>query len=348
MAQPIVEDDIHQVDSEYHLAFELTARQKQISQKLAELVSEGRSVLLEAVCGAGKTELVYQTISTTLARGGRVGFAIARRQVVLEIAERLSSVFTGLKVIAVCQGHTRKTVGDLIVCTTHQLYRYHRYFDLLIIDEPDAFPFKGNITLQGFAQRACRGSYVYLTATPDQQLKERVNDEQLAYLYLAKRPSGKPLCLPQVIYGSQSVLYLCGLWYLHKLLSYHKPVIIFVPNIALGRKFHAVLKHLVSCCNIDSTVSNKDELIADFRKGIYRLCISTTVLERGITIPSVNIIVFSAHSDQFDEASLTQMAGRVGRGTKDPYGECYFLAAYRKQSIDQCLASIRRANSYHE
>lgn len=348
MAQPVSDDGLHQVDSEYHLAFELTARQKEISQKLTDLVSEGKSVLLEAVCGAGKTELVYQTISAVLAKGGRVGFAIARRQVVLEIAERLSSVFTGLKVVAVCQGHTRKTCGDLIVCTTHQLYRYHRYFDLLIIDEPDAFPFKGNLTLQGFAQRACRGSYVYLTATPDQQLKDQVSSHQLAYLYLAKRPSGKPLCLPQVFYGGPLVLYGCGLWCLHKLLSYHKPVIIFVPNIALGRQFHSVLKHLVSCCNIDSTVSNKDELIADFRKGIYRLCISTTVLERGITIPSVNIIVFSAHSEQFDEASLTQMAGRVGRGTRDPYGECYFLAGYRRESIDHCLASIRRANSLHE
>ena len=28
------------------------------------------------------------------------------------------------------------TAGDLIVCTTHQLYRYYQAFDLLILDEP--------------------------------------------------------------------------------------------------------------------------------------------------------------------------------------------------------------------
>ena len=37
----------------------------------------------------------------------------------------------------VCGGHTEVTDGDLIICTTHQLYRYYRAFDLLILDEPD-------------------------------------------------------------------------------------------------------------------------------------------------------------------------------------------------------------------
>ncbi|MBR5049014.1 MAG: helicase [Erysipelotrichaceae bacterium] len=302
-------------------------------------------MLLEAVCGAGKTELVYAAIADQLKRGNKVGFAISRRQVVLEIAERLRGVFSHLKVVAVCQGHTDELTGDLIVCTTHQLYRYRHYFDLLIIDEPDAFPFKGNLTLQGFAANACRGVCVYLTATPDQKLRFQVMTGRIGYLYLAKRPSGKDLCVPQVIYGPRFLLLAYGAIRLKRLLDLHKPVIIFTPTIALGRRLCRFLKLLVPCCNIDSTVENRDELIADFRAGRYKLCVSTTVLERGITIASVNIIVLYAHSDRFDEASLTQMAGRVGRSVADPHGECFFLARRRSENIDRCLASIRRANA---
>ncbi len=302
-------------------------------------------MLLEAVCGAGKTELVYAAIADQLKRGRRVGFAISRRQVVLEIAERLRGVFSHLKVVAVCQGHTADVTGDLIVCTTHQLYRYNRYFDLLIIDEPDAFPFKGNRTLQGFAANACRGSYVYLTATPDRQLRFQVMAGKIGYLYLAKRPSGRDLCLPEVIYGPKVFLLVCGLIMMIRLLKMRKPLIIFTPSIMTGRRLYKVLRPFVSCCSIDSTVENRDELISGFRAGQYKLCISTTVLERGITIPSVSIIVLYAHSGRFDEASLTQMAGRVGRSVADPYGECLFLSQQRSEDIDRCLASIKRANS---
>ncbi len=131
---PLPEDGSKIVDSEYQLRFSLTARQQEVSERLREYVSKGCSVLLEAVCGAGKTEIIFAMIADQLAHGHKVCFAIARRQVVLEIAERLSQAFSHLKVIAVCQGHTDDLTGDLVVCTTHQLYRYRDYFQVLIID----------------------------------------------------------------------------------------------------------------------------------------------------------------------------------------------------------------------
>ena len=198
----IIENDIKTVDSEYKLRFNLTSRQQEISRKLTQEVRKGTSVLLEAVCGAGKTEIIFEMIADQLSMRHKVGFAIARRQVVLEIAERLKQAFTHLKVVAVCQGHTGDVMGDLIVCTTHQLYRYKDYFDVLVIDEPDAFPFKGNDVLKGIAANSCRQSTVYLTATPDNELKNRVHDDELSYLYLSKRPHGYDLCVPEIICGS--------------------------------------------------------------------------------------------------------------------------------------------------
>ena len=83
----------------------------------------------------GKTEICFESICGYLAQGKKVGFAISRRQVVLEIANRLRRAFPELSVCEVAQGYTQVTDADLIVCTTHQLYRYPYAFDLLILDE---------------------------------------------------------------------------------------------------------------------------------------------------------------------------------------------------------------------
>lgn len=125
---------------EYHLKYPLTKMQFEIAAGILNNI-DNHDVLVQAVCGAGKTEIVIPAISDYLEKRKKVCFAIPRRQVVLEVAERLRSYFSKAKVIAVCGGHTEVIDGDLIVCTTHQLYRYAPGgFDLLILDEPDAFP----------------------------------------------------------------------------------------------------------------------------------------------------------------------------------------------------------------
>lgn len=323
----------------------MTDRQAQISQKLTEYVSQDKSVLVEAVCGAGKTEIVFQMISDQLRKGRKVGFSIARRQVVLEIAHRLKDAFPFLTVRAVCGGYTKKLNGDLIVCTTHQLFRYNSYFDVLIIDEPDAFPFKNNDLLKGFAQRSYKKSIVYLTATPDDYLIEKVQNKEIEHLFLSKRPHNHPLVIPKVVYGGQMRLWIYGITWLKRQLKNSRQVIWFVPSRRLGIYTFLVLKLICNCCSISSQTKEKDSIIRDFRSGKYQVCISTTILERGVTIPGVNVLVFDSDHQVFDDASLNQISGRVGRSFNCPDGECLFLARKRSESIDKCLKALERANN---
>ncbi|MDI9540932.1 MAG: helicase-related protein [Bacillota bacterium] len=340
-----LENKLKEVDSEYFLSFNLSAEQKEISQKLSELVAQGKSVLLEAVCGAGKTEIVYETISLNLKQNKKIGFAISRRQVVLEIAERLQEVFKNIEVTAVCQGYTSKTSGDLIVCTTHQLYRYRNYFDLLIIDEPDGFPYKGNEVLQGIAKNSYKKSVVYLTATPDESLMQQVMRKELSYLYLSKRPLGNKLIIPKVIYGFRWMLYLVLIKKINDLIKLNKKLLVFVPTIRMSRGLYFLLRKYYQCCYMNSKSTNKEEIIEEFKSGKYQLCICTTVLERGITIKGVNVIVMFAQHIVFDEASLVQISGRVGRDVNDPFGCCYFLSTKKTEEIDQCIGRLERANN---
>lgn len=80
----------------------------------------------------------------------------------------------------------------------HQLYRYHAVFDLLIMDEVDAFPYRGNAVLKQIAIHACIGSRLYLTATPDEEMLSDVKQGKLQMVELFQRPHGYPLIVPEV------------------------------------------------------------------------------------------------------------------------------------------------------
>lgn len=116
--EPVSLSPVSKGSEEYTLQYPLTGAQAEIAVKCASLIGY-KDVLLHCVCGAGKTELVVLSIAKMLKEGKKVCFAIPRRQVVLELRERLAQYFPHAVVIAVCGGHTSVTDGDLIICTTH-------------------------------------------------------------------------------------------------------------------------------------------------------------------------------------------------------------------------------------
>ena len=86
---------------DYQLKYPLTPAQRTCAMQIVEYVKHQQDVLVYAACGAGKTELVMETIKQALSLGKKVGFAISRRQVVLEIKDRMQLAFPTLKVVAV-------------------------------------------------------------------------------------------------------------------------------------------------------------------------------------------------------------------------------------------------------
>ena len=337
-------DELTNMDASYLLSFDLTKKQKEISSKILCTVLENKNVLVRAVCGAGKTELVYESISHYLSIGKRIGFAISRRQVVLELANRLREVFTSLKVIAVCEGYTKIVSGDLIICTTHQLYRYYRAFDLLIIDEPDAFPFVGNQVLVNIACNSCKGETVYLSATPDASLLRMVAKKELIRLDLPIRPSNLPLPLPNVYYLPKLGMYI----YLCRWLSVKKQkkrqCLIFVPTVKLATEIKWLIKNYYSIDVITSKTTNKEEIINQYRHKQLQFLICTTVLERGVTFEGIDVLVLQAQHIVFNTSTLIQIMGRVGRGIQDTSGEAVLLSNRKTTSINNCIESIHLDN----
>lgn len=326
---------------EYVLKYPLTEKQKTISTQCSEKIEE-TDILIHAVTGAGKTELVVETIAKMLGKKKKVCFAIARRQVVLELAERFKEIFPKAKVIAVCGGNTSVLDGDLIVCTTHQLFRYYNAFDLLILDEPDAFPFYGNDVLHGIAATACTKHHIYLTATPDDILLKMVKMGKLYVLNLDSRPHSKPIPVPKVYTGFLIGRMICLLYWIKKYKN--TPRMIFVPTIAMAKQmtfFLSLFLHVYMCT---SKTENRDEAIERFRNNPDGICICTTVLERGVTIPNVNVCIYEANHSVFNEAALIQMAGRAGRNFHHPEGDVLFITSKKTEIIQDCIDEIERAN----
>lgn len=324
------------------LKFELTSNQKAASSQLVAYFKEGKDSLVYACCGAGKTEITYEVLTYALNQGLKVGFAISRRQVVLEIASRLQGVFKTIKVVPVCEGYTQIVDGDLIVCTMHQLYRYHKTFNLLIMDEVDAFPFKGSDLLESIARHACVGNRVFLTATPTDEMLELVKKDELKMIKLFVRPHGFPLVLPEIKVRPVSVQIIELIRLVTKTLK--NPLLIFVPTIRDAVTLSFFFKVFFPCDALTSKTENKEEIIDKFKKGELKFIFATTVLERGITIEGVDIVVLKSNHPVFDEASLIQIIGRVGRSRAHPTGLGIFYCTKVNEAIRACVSSLKEMN----
>src|SRR5574344_2497160 len=186
---------------ELKLHYDLSGEQKQLSRRIVSNYLGGVDTLVYAVCGAGKTELSYGVIEQALRQGHQVGFALPRRDVVIELFWRLKEAFPLSKVVAVYGEHTYALEGDIIILTTHQLYRYPHYFDLLVMDEIDAFPFKGNDVLIAMYRASLRGHCVMMSATPSQEILEEFRSPRHEVLELRTRFHKHPIPVPKIEIG---------------------------------------------------------------------------------------------------------------------------------------------------
>ena len=237
------------------LDYLLTKEQEDISNKVCASIENKKNVLIYAVCGAGKTEIVYKTIEKALKNNKKVGFAIPRKDVVIELEDRIKDAFPLNSVVSVYGGHTEKLDGDIILLTTHQLFRYENYFDLLIIDETDAFPFSKNEVLLKHFDSSIKGNYIMMSATPLKWMIDKITKERGVILSLLKRFHGHKIVEPilSVIPFLQEIKVI-GL--LKKYQKENKQCLIFVPTRIESERLFNLLKLFFK--NIDYVHSLKE------------------------------------------------------------------------------------------
>lgn len=355
------------------LQFDLSPAQKQASDTL--LADQGDRSLVWAACGAGKTEVVYPLIERALQDGSDVLFAVPRRDIVVELAKRVQRAFPSIPVQVLYGGSPRKFQdARLVIATTHQVLRLYRRFDLVVLDEVDAFPYRGSAMLRRAVERAMapRGKLVYMTATPSESLLRRARAAGWCLATIPARHHGHPLPVPEFL-THRSLERLrealeqgrripeiprAFVQLLQRLVSSRLPLLVFVPTVRLvaptAKLIDDVLRSgakpapdaLPLVYGIHSRDPRRDALREAFGRGEFPVLVATTVLERGITISGVQAIVLWADYERvFDTATLIQMAGRVGRTVEHPGGEVHFVAARVTRPMQEARARIVELNT---
>lgn len=332
--EPIVVTCPSHLIEDINLNFDLTPKQKEVSKQLCQ--NNEKNVLFEAVCGAGKTECVLELIKDRLNKGLKVGWAIPRRQVVLELTSRLQKVFPSLSIISVCEGHTNQLSADLVLFTTHQAFRYKHSFDVLILDEVDAFPYKGNDLLNHLVSQTYKKQCIMMSATIPKDLRKIMLQEKWAHITCYERPTQIPLTIPIHI----KTLPWLMIWMVFKLIPRQKKWLIFVPSISLAIRYSRFLR----CDFLTSKSKEKEKIIERFFNAEQAILVCTTILERGVTFINVHVIVIMAHHVVFDESSLVQIAGRVGRHKSYPIGDVFFIASQESEEVIACIRTLQNAN----
>lgn len=329
------------------LAYRLSEEQNALSNRIVENFKNGIDTLVYAVCGSGKTEISYAVMAYAMSRGMKVAFALPRRDVVIELFFRLRDAFPGQRVIAVYGGHTSQLEGDLIVLTTHQLFRYPNYFDLLVMDEIDAFPFKGNEVLQSFYRRALRGHCLMMSATPSKAVVKEFRQPGKEMLTLHTRFHKHPIPVPKTVI-KQGLLQ--TLFLIQKLRQYQKEgrqCFVFVPSVDLSESlFRRLSPFLKGGDYVSSKKADRDGTIQRFKEGKTRFLITTAVMERGITVKGLQVIVYHADDAIYDAAALIQIAGRAGRKADAPDGDVLFLGEKKTRAMEEAENEIRYCNTF--
>ncbi|MER2131423.1 MAG: DEAD/DEAH box helicase [Carnobacterium inhibens] len=336
---------------------QLSKQQMQASDEIVQAIKLKQTRLIWAVAGAGKTEMLFKGIELALREGKRICIASPRTDVCLELAPRLKSAFQPVEQLTL-YGDMEESYRytQLLIATTHQLLRFKEAFDVLIIDEIDAFPFNKDTTLQFAAQKAKknRGTIIYLSATPDKQMRRDIIQKKLAASILPARYHGFPLPEPKAIWAgdwrtaiSKRQKKAVVIKEIKRLLDAKRRFLLFVPNIELMLEFSNYLEEVFPeslFTSVSSEDENRKEKVQNMRKECYQFMLTTTILERGVTFRDIDVLVLGAEDRTFTEAALIQIAGRVGRHRDFPTGKVIFLHYGQTKALKSAITQIKKMN----
>ncbi|MFA9413816.1 MULTISPECIES: DEAD/DEAH box helicase [unclassified Streptococcus] len=333
----------------------LTPYQEEVSNQLIKAQAAKENILVHAVTGAGKTEMIYPVLEQVLSQGQAVAVVSPRIDVCKELYSRLKRDVTCSTVLL--HGDSDPyTRAPLVIATVHQLYKFYQAFELVIIDEVDAFPFVDNASLYHAVERALKpsGSKIYLTATSTEQLDRQVRAKQLKKVHLARRFHGNPLVIPTPVWLAGLLDSMTKGRLPKKLLNYLTrqakigyPLLIFFPHIALGQEFHRLLSLYFpeeTIGFVSSQTQERADQVEDFRQGRLRILVTTTILERGVTFPCVDVFVLWSNHKLYTASSLIQISGRVGRSKERPTGELIFFHDGVTVHINRVITEIKEMN----
>ena len=206
----------------------------------------------------------------------------------------------------------------------------------VIIDEQHRFGVKQRLELLSKAEAA---DLLLMTATPIPRSLNLVLYGDMDVSYLRTKPKNNlpiitrivsdnkidelALSLRNIIDKGQQIYWICPL--IQE--SEHKNF----TNVTFRYEFlKSIYGDFAGLVHGGMTQDEKDGAMNDFKNGITKLLVATTVIEVGIDVPNATLIVIE-DSQAFGLSQLHQLRGRVGRSNL----QSYCMLVYKSKSLSE-------------
>lgn len=303
---------------------------------------DGDQGFLHAVCGAGKTEMSLSTILKALNEGKSIAFIIPRVEIIKQLIKRFRGYFPKTNICGLFQNQGFDESADIYISTPQQLIRFYDEFDLMFIDEADAFPIYQNDYLNRLVEKARKkeGVMIYISATRPAQYVDKIEKGLFKYCLIPERYHQKDLIVPvfkmyRYLYSNQLLL---------DIRMYDKSkekLLIFFPSIHLMSRYHYFLTSKgFNTLMISSHTTYKKDILKSFVGGGSNILLTTTLLERGVTFKRCDVFVFESDHPIFNKDTLVQIAGRVGRDAVYHKGKIVLYSRFISPAMTGALEDI--------
>ena len=296
--------------------------------------------------------MLFAGIEAGLLANKRICIATPRTDVVLELAPRLKRAFPHIDVAALYGGsEDRHKLAPLTVSTTHQLFRFQNAFDVIIIDEVDAFPYSADAALHYAVNKAKKQTTatIYLTATPSKQMKAQYRSGKLQAVTIPARYHRKPIPVPTMKwtgnwkkqFQKKQIPSPIKEWVNERIQNANTDSIIFPQHYDHGASsttYFQIFKQFIR------NIQHEKKECRHYEMANIQGLLTTTILERGVTIERLEVAVIGAEHEVFTESALVQIAGRVGRSFSHPTGNVTFFHYGKSQAMVEAVQHIKMMN----
>ncbi|MGQ9665528.1 MAG: ATP-dependent DNA helicase RecG [bacterium] len=328
------------------LRFELTAGQKKIIDEIVSDMSKPHPMnrLIQGDVGSGKTVVALYALLIAVENGYQgammVPTEILAEQHYLNHYEMLNNI--GVKSVLLTssiKGSAREEIINQIqnseakiIFGTHALIEENIDFKnlgLAIIDEQHRF---GVMQRAALINKGVNPHFLVLSATPIPRTLALTLYGDLDISTLTEKPPGRGKIITKLyLENEKNSVYR----FINGELQKGRQAFVVCPIIEKSEKLE--LKSATEVYNeicrefadfstglIHGRLSTQErmKIMSDFRNGLIRILVATTVIEVGVDIPNATIMLI-LHPERFGLAQLHQLRGRIGRGAEMSY--CFLL-----------------------
>lgn len=126
-----------------------------------------------------------------------------------------------------------------------------------------------------------------------------------------------------------------------------KRFLLFVPHVAdlspVGRAIDRQIK-AANYALVHAADPERLEKVQGMRDKKYQFLVTTTIMERGVTFPGIDVLVLGADDPVFSTSALVQIAGRAGRSPQKPDGFVGFWCGAEDARVRNGISQIRELN----